>query len=786
MKSFRLSTAPAVFTLGLLLTAPVQAENPSERLDTLIEAGLQEQGIPPNGPIDDQAFLRRIYLDIAGRIPTIEEAEAFHADSDKKKRARLINDLLNSDGYVSHFYNYWADVLRINRNLGGASGQAESAYQLWVKNALADNMPYDKFVYEMVNAKGYIWDNGAVGYYQRDRGMPLDNMSNTVRVFLGTRLECAQCHDHPFDVWTQMDYFKMAEFTYGIDARNYSGTGGSESNRNLMKSHLRERQVDAYREVAKNMTGIEDFPYMDIKGRSIEKFRNSKKFQPWLEKNNISEKKFLATVEKSQAASSKLEKQNYGASKAINDLYNSIQYVAIGNKEGATLKLPHDYQYENAKPLDPVSADTMFGDRIDLEGKTDTDKVEEYARWMTSAENPTFTRVIANRLWKQAFGTGIIEPLDELTDQSTPSNPELMAALEELMKGLDYDMKAFLEIVYNTEAYQRAADKNEIVMGEPYFFQGPRLRRMSAEQVWDSVVALALHNADQYRPRLSSQLAGIEKQRKIYDALEGRPVEDFIAMADAAGAEMAALYPKQEKLREQMYKAREAEDTERYIKLRNELNDLTKASRTKLFEIAYKDYDIDTDGAQLIAAIGMDEMTMKEGMITTEATGQIVTKLPKAEFPEMPDDLDKNQKRAWQTEQKADLRVYSGLVSKMARASELESPAPRGHFLREFGQSDREVIENAADNASVPQALNLLNGPMVEALTNKFAVFGQRIHEAETPGEKVDMIFQAMLTRQPTERERALMTRELEQYGDQAYESLVWALLNTQQFLFVL
>ncbi|MEM7145238.1 MAG: DUF1549 domain-containing protein [Verrucomicrobiota bacterium] len=781
--------AVASLFLAALSTIPTQAadiNSVAAKLDALIDTDLKEQGIAPNEPIDDHTFLRRIYLDVAGRIPTIEEAEAFHADSNKKKRARLINDLLHSDGYVSHFYNYWADVLRINRQLGNASGQAESAYQLWVKEALANNMPYDQFVFEMVNAKGYIWDNGAVGYYQRDRGMPLDNMSNTVRIFLGTRLECAQCHDHPFDVWTQMDYYKMADFTYGIDARNYSNA--PDSNRMQLKSHLRERKIDTYQDVVKEMAGrIDKFPYFDPKGRQLDKFMNGKHFSNFLEQNKLSKNKFLNVVKKAQEAAEKQGEIDRRGDRAVNDLYNAVQYISIRDKGNATLKLPHDYQYDNADPHDVVTADTMFGGRIDLEDKTDTEKVEAYARWMTSRENPTFTRVIANRLWKQAFGIALIEPLDELTEQSEPSNPALMEALEDLMRDLDYDMKTFLEIVYNTNAYQRAADKNEIVLGTPYHFQGPLLRRMSAEQVWDSIVALSLHNADQYRPRLANQLAGIEKQKQTYESLEGRPLKEFIKMADAAGTEMVALYAKQEKLRDQMYKAREAEDTEKYNRLRRELSEISSAGKKRLSEIAYGDEDFKIDGRELLAAQGAGEMMMSDaGMTTTEATGQIVTKLAKVDLPDPPKDLDRNQLNNWKNQQKYQQRIYSGLVSKMARASELESPAPRGHFLREFGQSDREVIENAADNASVPQALNLLNGPMVEALTNQFAVFGKRIHEAETHEEKVDLIFQAMLTRPATERERALMIRELETSGDNAYESLVWALLNTQQFLFVL
>ena len=78
----------------------------------------------------------------------------------------------------------------------------------------------------MVAAQGKAWDNGAIGYYMRDRGMPLDNMANTVRVFLGTRIECAQCHNHPFDKWTQMQFYQMAAFTYGVQTQDY-GNGGT-------------------------------------------------------------------------------------------------------------------------------------------------------------------------------------------------------------------------------------------------------------------------------------------------------------------------------------------------------------------------------------------------------------------------------------------------------------------------------------------------------------------------------------------------------------------------------
>jgi len=408
---------------------------------------------------------------------------------------------------------------------------------------------------------------------------------------------------------------------------------------------------------------------------------------------------------------------------------------------------------------------------------------------MTTKDNPTFTRVIANRLWKRVFGHGVFEPVDELTDATTVSNPELLACLEEMMKTLDYDMRKYQEVLFNTKTYQRAANHQEVIMGEHYYFAGPLLRRMTAEQIWDSIVTLALPEADSYRPRIADQVASAEKVRRIYEALEGRSEAQFIKMMDEVAASYEAIMPQEEKIRKQTAAALDAGDKARFDKLRGELNALRNKARKAVADIAYRNVGEKVDGRDLLAAMGMSEMQMtgSNAMMEGEGGGEraVLTKLPKPEMPAPPAELDKNAKRDWLNRQRNDYKTYTTLVSQMARASELESPARRGHFLREFGQSDREVIENSANSASVPQALNLLNGPMVEALTNRFAVFGRRLHDAGDADAKIRMIFQGMLTREPTAREMELARSEVAATGDDAYSALVWTLLNTQQFIFV-
>ncbi len=788
MKPLTTGLVAAACFVSLATVVAKDATTPDPRkasacIDQLIEEGLKKQGLQPNAGVDDATFLRRAYLDIAGRIPTIEEAESFQGSNYEHKRERLIEDLLQSEAHVSRAYNFWADVLRINTGLGTGATQAEAAYQLWLKQAIRENKPYDQFVYEMISARGYIWDNGAVGYYQRDRGMPLDNMSNTVRVFLGTRLECAQCHNHPFDKWTQMDYFKMAAFSYGMEANRYD-----TPNRQALAEWQKEDRNRHFSE----LIGVEGFPQIRDASQIDRYAENEKNYQKMLDRYKMTDEEFRRAAQRSIDAYKSYDHESRAMRNAVNELYRPIRYINVGERE-KTLKLPHDYQYSDAKPLEAVTAGTMFGEEIDLE-KVDGSAIEAYAKWMTSRENPTFTKVIANRLWKHVFGMGLFEPVDELTDQTVVANPELLAYLEELMRGMDYDMKAYLQVLYNTKTYQRQADAREVELGVPYHFAGPVLRRMSAEQIWDSIVALALPAADSYRPRLKTQLSSVERVRQIYTSLEERSPEEYVAMVKELGSMLEKNMDKQGEVRTALLKAREEENDERYRDLRKQLGDLQREMNQAVVSIGYQHTGQKVDGGELLAAMGMSEMVMAGGEAMTEMSDKkaerqlrraVLTSLPKPDMPEPPEGLDRNQLKSWKSQQASEYKTYQSLISQMARASELESPARRGHFLREFGQSDREVIENASDHASVPQALNLLNGQMVEALTNKFAVFGSRLHEAGTPEEKTRMIFQAMLTREPTDHEIELVRNEIESHGEQAYEGVVWALLNTQQFLFV-
>ena len=195
--------------------------NTSNQVDLLIAAHLEEKKIEANSIIDDATFLRRAYINIAGRIPTAEEAGSFINDGSQDKRRKLIDTLIDSEGYKSRMFNFWADLLRVQTNLD----KHGLGWHVWIHKAVDQNMPYDDFVHAMLSSTGMVSDNAAVGYYLRDREMLLDNVSNTTEVFLGTQIGCAQCHDHPFDDWTQKQYFELAAFigntTYKNDAAQH-------------------------------------------------------------------------------------------------------------------------------------------------------------------------------------------------------------------------------------------------------------------------------------------------------------------------------------------------------------------------------------------------------------------------------------------------------------------------------------------------------------------------------------------------------------------------------------
>lgn len=631
----------------------------SKKIDALVAENYRKHKIKPNSPANDETLLRRYYLAIAGRIPTYDEIQAFNKTPKFKRRTQLIDDLLDSPAYVSDMFNFYADLLRIKSRNNRAIGEP---YINWVKQSIRESKPYNQMVYEMLTAEGYVWNNGAVGYYQRDMGMPLDNMSNTTRVFLGTQVGCAQCHDHPFDAWTQMEFHEMSAYTYGI----------STTNARYKYPNLKE----LYKKIRK-----------DSKGKD------------------------------------KKDPKRIMMQRAAREMLDPLQYpVFVRNKE---LKLPDDYQYDDAKPKSVVKPRTIFGDLAKVpKGHS---RPEVFAKWMTDVNNPKFTLVMANRLWKDAFGVGLIEPADDIKEDTQASNPKLMAYLTQVMVDLKYDVKQFQRAIYNTKVYQRQATQSQWDHTTAYHYPGPLLQRMSAEQIWDSILTLAIVDLDERQGNVTGGRGYNYDQFNQYMKLDAQTLYDMV----------------QERA-DNMQRRREYDNKRKPLekKIRNARNQ--------------KKYD-------LVKKLKVQMNVLRE---------------------EYNDIYQANLKRRKKTVEK-DSR-WKGVPRDMVRASQMQQPAKPGHFLRAFGQSDREITNNDYDDSSIPQILALMNGSLLQRIVRKESVLVKEVKQAKSGENKLKKVWQSILTRNPTTSETTLVQNELDNVSqNKAFEDIVWALINTREFMFI-
>ena len=615
---------------GLGIPADPRLAQAAARIDQLVNAGLAKAQLKPNPLASDEQFVRRVYLDIAGRIPTREEALEFINDPSVSKRAKVIDKLLNSDGYRSHLFNYFADMMRVADE---ANKVRFYTYQDWLKNQIEVNEPWDKMVHAMMAADGKLLDNGATGYLLRDAGMRLDNLSLTLSTFLGANVSCAQCHDHPFAEWTQMEFYEMAAFFGATETYGVKGSKGGNSQ--MMRKALASIDDKRLQQQAKNVL--------------------------------------------------------------------RVNAMAVEDTGANDLKLPDDYQYDDAKPGDPVAPKLIvWGDekvRPPQPGASasEVELRNQFADWMTSSDNPRFAMTIANRLWKRAFGVGVREPVTDLDDPEASVNPALLHHLTAEMVRLKFDLKEFMRLLYNTQTYQREATSYDLADNTPYLFPGPILRRMSAEQAWDSCATLVVgEDVDQFKGHRGEKYA---EAMKIDFGRDSTPEEIRSQIENAAGS-----------MRQYAGKA-----------------GVPKAKGKK---------------------------GRKRKMAPAASEEEDFTLAPP---------------------------VRDGLV--LARASELPQPEKDQHFLRMFGQSDRQIADSQSDEGSIPQVLMLMNGEAQEVIGQPDSLVIKTAASMATPEAQVESLYLSFFSRKP--RADELTTAATGLKNGLSLSDLTWVLFNTREFVFV-
>ncbi len=359
------------------------------QIDLHIAQHWADSGAKPAALAGDAEFVRRVYLDLAGRIPSVSEARAFLGDKRSDKRGRLVEELLGGSRYVAHFTNVWRLLLLPEAGNNFQVKLQQGGFETWLKQMVARNAGYDEMARELLTmplSKGsevelFLGSNTGtpLAFYAAKEFKPENLAASTARIFLGIKVECAQCHNHPFAEWKREQFWGFAAFFAGVKSR---------------------RTMD-----------------------------------------------FIIPEKESQ--------------------------------DKRELVIPGTERVAQARFLDGVAPV--------WKGKSTSRGV--LADWMTSPNNPYFARAAVNRLWAYFFGTGLVDPVDEMVGGDThPSHPELLDLLAREFAAHRFDVKFLICALTSSRAYQltSAADGQPATQASQLFARMP-LRGLTAEQIFDSL-----------------------------------------------------------------------------------------------------------------------------------------------------------------------------------------------------------------------------------------------------------------------------------------------------------
>lgn len=369
------------------------------RIDELVAAKWQRMKIQPSDLCSDADFLRRVHLDLTGLPPTAEELRAFLADTapPRQKRDAVVDRLIGSPDFVEHWTNRWASLLQVNSKFLG--GEGATKFREWIKGQVAANTPYNVFAKEILTASGSNRENPAASYWKILRE-PAEAMENTTHLFLATRFNCNKCHDHPFERWTQDQYYHLGAYFSQVGYETDPVSGKAV-----------------------------------IQGTAVEKSR-------------------------------------------------PLWEIVADKKDGEML---HDRTHKVAAPEFPFVA--KVGDAVPTPETAGTRR-KALADWVTSTDNRYFASSYVNRLWGYLTGAGIIEPLDDIRAGNPPSNPELLDYLKREFVEHNFDVQHVLRLIAKSRTYQLAVSTNRWNEDDKTNYSHALARRLPAEVLYDSVLAV--------------------------------------------------------------------------------------------------------------------------------------------------------------------------------------------------------------------------------------------------------------------------------------------------------
>ncbi len=451
---------PSTSLVGfLLILVTLVSSTSGGELDRVIsrdnEALTANRPLQPMPVVDDFVFLRRIYVDLIGRIPTDAEVQEFATWPVEGRREQLIDLLLKDERFADRWTIFFADMLRLRSQATG--GAALIAY---VHHAVQTGMPYDEMSRRLISSNGKAGRVPEVGFILGDDADPLAMASVTSQVFLGVHIGCAQCHDHPFDTWTRRDFYDLAAF-YG-KTRRYE----SQLTKVVYATEMEQTTIlwppDGVGPAEERKPIAAKFPFpMDESSETPEYIQ-----------------RLMATRAAKLAAIPKPDDKG----PSVDDLLESVSDKVA---QATTGQLAAELALADSK-RDIRQIDVQKGLYKTSELR------EQLAVSVTDPRNKYFSRVLVNRVWKTLVGRGFIEPVDDFRDDNKPVMPASLDYLADEFVASDYDLRTLVRLVVTSDAYQRGhapsnSDEVTRVELETHLLATP-VRRMIAESLYDSVV----------------------------------------------------------------------------------------------------------------------------------------------------------------------------------------------------------------------------------------------------------------------------------------------------------
>ncbi len=419
----------------------VRSDHP---IDSAVFEKLKLLRLPPSDDCGDGTFLRRVSLDLTGTLPAREQIRTFEADRRKDKRTRLVDALLASPEFVDYWTLQLADLLQNRRerdhDVRGAKGVR--AFHAWLRAEVAANRPWDQLARSILTAQGSVADHPELGWFiynvgEKSRIEESDTPDAAAQAFLGTRIGCARCHNHPLEKYTQDDFYHFAAFFSKVQLKRAEPDKGATA----LKVGTREEEEQRKRleEAEKGLTD--------------------------------------ATIALAQAAGSAAEplrKKVAEQQKRRDEARLQLQKVAA--------RMPTVTQPRTKQPMAPQSLDrkqTPFAPGDDPRARL--------AEWMTEPGNPQFSGAMVNRLWKHFMGTGLVEPVDDLRASNPPSNPALWRILNAEFVAHQFDLRHLMRFIVTARAYQLSSATRPGNETDRRFYSHYQARRLPAEVLLDGI-----------------------------------------------------------------------------------------------------------------------------------------------------------------------------------------------------------------------------------------------------------------------------------------------------------